>query len=205
LAEERRTYVTLDNPMVTALAREEPALFLERYRPPLLIDEIQHAPELLPYLKMAVDSGCGRGAYWLTGSQPFHLMKGGAESLAGRVAVLHLLGLSRREVLGEAARGGPFLPDRRQLAEREAASPPLPLGELYQTITFPQQPHQAAGQGTQALLPGHRPVRLSNGMVESADVGSRGDVRRDLRNLGGWRGSQELVAPRSASTLVLLP
>ena len=79
------------------LAREDPALFIQTWAPPVLIDEIQYAPELLPHIKMAVDRQPSRGAYWLTGSQPFHLMKGGSESLAGRVAVLPLLGLSRRE------------------------------------------------------------------------------------------------------------
>ena len=63
--------------------------------PPMLIDEIQYAPELLPCIKMTVDNSHGPGPFWLTGSQQFHLMKGVSESLAGRVAVVSLLGLSR--------------------------------------------------------------------------------------------------------------
>jgi uncharacterized protein len=106
-----RRYVTLDNPMLLTLARDEPALFLQRFPPPLLIDEIQYAPGLFPYLKEAVDAQDGKGLYWLTGSQPFHLMQNVAESLAGRVAVMHLQGLSMGEARGEGAAVRPFLPD----------------------------------------------------------------------------------------------
>ncbi len=96
-AESDRTIVTLDDPSILELAKNEPALFFQQYRPPLLIDEIQYAPELLPYIKMQVDEQKKPGAYWLTGSQPFHLMRGVSESLAGRVAILPLLGLSLAE------------------------------------------------------------------------------------------------------------
>ena len=60
----------------------------------MLIDEIQYAPELLPHIKMAVDERRCSGMFWLTGSQPFHLMRGVSESLAGRVAVVQLLAAS---------------------------------------------------------------------------------------------------------------
>lgn len=55
LAEGNRTYVTMDDINVRSLAMTEPGLFLQRYKPPLLIDEIQMAPKLLPYIKMYVD------------------------------------------------------------------------------------------------------------------------------------------------------
>ncbi len=115
LSREDRAYVTLDDPLVLELARRDPALFLQRFRPPLLIDEIQYAPELLPYLKMEADREHQAGAFWLTGSQQFHVMRGVSESLAGRVAVLRLLGLSRREMLGlgGSPEAGPFLPTPR--------------------------------------------------------------------------------------------
>jgi len=79
-----RSYVTLDDPLVLRLAREDPALFMQRFPPPVLIDEIQYAPGLLPHIKMAVDTDRRPGLFWLTGSQHFHLMKGVSESLAGR-------------------------------------------------------------------------------------------------------------------------
>lgn len=100
LAESNRKMVTLDDPDIRFLAKRDPALFMQRYTPPVLIDEIQYAPELLPYIKMAVDKSRKNGEYWLTGSQAFHLMKNVSESLAGRVGVVNLLGLSNSEIAG---------------------------------------------------------------------------------------------------------
>ena len=68
LSEAGRRYVTLDDPLALSLAREEPALFLQRCAPPVLIDEIQYAPGLLPYIKMAADQAQRPGLFWLTGS-----------------------------------------------------------------------------------------------------------------------------------------
>lgn len=129
-----RTYVTLDDPNLAQLAREEPALFLERYKPPLLIDEIQYAPGLLPYIKMKVDSEHQPGAFWLTGSQQFQLMKGVSESLAGRVGIVNLLGLSLKEQQRHPAVAEPFLPETKQLVYRGENSPKLSLSKVYEII-----------------------------------------------------------------------
>jgi len=80
-----------------------PSLFLQRYTPPLLIDEIQYAPDLLPYIKMYVDENKKKGDFWLTGSQMFHQMKNVSESLAGRVAVIQMSGLSASEIKNETS------------------------------------------------------------------------------------------------------
>lgn len=98
IAEKGRRYVSLDDPVVRALAKEEPLLFLQRYKPPVIIDEIQYATELLPYIKMHVDRNKKNGDFWLTGSQMFHMMKGVSESLAGRVAIIPMQGLSSAEL-----------------------------------------------------------------------------------------------------------
>ncbi|MHC1713660.1 MAG: ATP-binding protein [Solidesulfovibrio sp.] len=129
-----RTYVTLDDPMVAVLAKEDPALFLQRFPPPVLIDEIQYAPELLPYIKMAVDRAGAPGMFWLTGSQQFHLMRGVSESLAGRVGIVHLQGLSRRERMGQAATAVPFLPSATGEPNRDGTNTPLSLQALYDVI-----------------------------------------------------------------------
>lgn len=84
LAEAGRKYVTLDDPDVRYLAKHDPALFMQRYTPPVFIDEIQYATELLPYIKMSVDESGRKGDFWITGSQVFRLMKNVSESLAGR-------------------------------------------------------------------------------------------------------------------------
>ena len=76
----------------------------------MLIDEVQKAPELLTYIKKIVDNSDEKGLFWLTGSQKFQLMKNVSESLAGRVAVLDLQGLSQSEKIKDSKRP-PFTPD----------------------------------------------------------------------------------------------
>ena len=103
------TYVTLDYPRIRDLARNDPELFLQQYPAPVIIDEIQYAPELLPFIKIRIDENTAPGQYFLTGSQMFRLMKNVSESLAGRVGILSLYGLSRAEIL--STKESPFLPD----------------------------------------------------------------------------------------------
>ena len=92
-------YVTLDDILIRNLAASDPALFLKTYESPVVIDEIQYVPTLLPYIKMAVDADRHRyGQYALTGSQIFPLMKGASESLAGRIAIFQLYPLSWNEL-----------------------------------------------------------------------------------------------------------
>lgn len=134
LSRGERGYVTLDDPLVLSLAKTDPALFMQRFPPPVLIDEIQYAPELLPYIKMAADRAGRPGLFWLTGSQQFHLMQGVSESLVGRVAVLHLLGLSRREIMEQATEARPFLPTPEELQQRAGAGGRFTLKQLYRLI-----------------------------------------------------------------------
>lgn len=132
LARRDRRYVTLDDPTLVALAKSEPQLFLDRFEPPVLIDEIQYAPELLPYIKMRVDEHQRKGDYWLTGSQPFQLMKGVSESLAGRVGLVHLMGLSQLEIEKQTNLDQPFLQkDFMILAQQKATDS---LMQIYQKI-----------------------------------------------------------------------
>lgn len=96
-AGKTRTYINLDDLQVRQRANEDPVLFLKDLRPPFIIDEIQYAPQLLSGIKVLADSGMSAGGIWLTGSQNFEVMAGVQESLAGRVALLNLLGLSDHE------------------------------------------------------------------------------------------------------------
>ena len=84
-----RTKVTLDDTDERKLARKDPELFLQMHPAPVLIDEVQYAPELFSYIKIRIDNGALPGSYWLTGSQAFHLMELAQESLAGRAAIVH--------------------------------------------------------------------------------------------------------------------
>ena len=132
--QQPRRYVTLDNPMLLALARDEPALFLQRFPPPVLIDEIQYAPGLLPLIKELVDADGGKGLVWLTGSQPFHLMKNVGESLAGRVAVMQLQGFSVGESMGRGAVVRPFLPGNAPVPSNLPGQAASPLAWVFDTI-----------------------------------------------------------------------
>lgn len=127
-----RKYVTLDDPDVRYLAKHDPALFLQRYTPPVLIDEIQYATELLPYIKMSVDRFKHKGDFWITGSQVFRLMNNVSESLAGRVGVVNLLGLSDAEIYQEPSE--PFSTDTERLVKRLSVTKPRGLNEIYRRI-----------------------------------------------------------------------
>lgn len=106
--EKNIQYVTLDYPRVRQLAKEDPELFLQQYKTPLIIDEIQYAPELLSFIKIKVDESGENGEYYLTGSQMFHMMNKVSESLAGRVGILSMYSMSRAEIEGRDA--APFVP-----------------------------------------------------------------------------------------------
>lgn len=114
---EGMTYVTLDYPRIRELARNDPELFLQQYPAPVIIDEVQYAPELLPYIKIRIDENRKNGQYFLTGSQMFRLMKNVSESLAGRVGILSLYAFSRAEIYGTDET--PFLPGNVLKTKRE--------------------------------------------------------------------------------------
>lgn len=97
---QNRTYVSMDDTQLRSLAQTEPRLFLQTYRPPILIDEVQKAPELFEEIKIICDSSGERGQFWLTGSQSKKLVKRAGDSLAGRLCVLKMYSLSAREKLG---------------------------------------------------------------------------------------------------------
>lgn len=145
LCDKDRRYVTLDDLSLQMLANEDPVLFLQRFPPPLLIDEVQYAPRLLPYIKMSVDNSQTRGAYWLTGSQQFQMMKGVTESLAGRVAVINLLSFSRREIEERDLDVPPFLPNRERLERRLQTFGKTTLDVIYEQIWRGAFPALATG------------------------------------------------------------
>lgn len=97
---QNRTYVTLDNSMVRMLAQTDPVLFFQTYKPPIIIDEVQKAPQLFEQIKIMCDESEETGNFWLTGSQQFSLMKNIRETLAGRIGILELYSLSKNEIEG---------------------------------------------------------------------------------------------------------
>ncbi len=92
-----RTYVSLDNIMARELAQTDPVLFFQTYKPPILIDEVQKAPELFEQIKIMCDESDEKGLFWLTGSQQYKMMKKIRDTLAGRIGILNLYSMSQRE------------------------------------------------------------------------------------------------------------
>jgi predicted AAA+ superfamily ATPase len=119
----RRRYVSLDDLNERALAKSDPAMFFQLHKPPVFIDEVQYAPELFTYIKIHIDKYQTPGDFWLTGSQLFKLMQGVQESLAGRVALLHLSPLSQQEIYGGPL--GAFSPDFHWLSLRRESVKPI--------------------------------------------------------------------------------
>ena len=103
------SYITFNRPLVRESAKDNPSLFFEVNKPPIIVDEIQKAAELFDYIKDLVDEEKQKGQFYLTGSQSMKLMKNVSESLAGRAGVIKLLGLSMRELAGMEYRE-PFIP-----------------------------------------------------------------------------------------------
>ncbi len=139
----KRSYVTLDDLNERSLAKTDPELFLQLHKPPVLIDEVQYAPELFPYIKICVDRTHAQGEFWLTGSQVFGLMRGVQESLAGRVAVLSLTSLSQSEIYG--GRAAPFQVDMEALIERKTGREKADVSAIFTRIYEGSMPALASG------------------------------------------------------------
>lgn len=142
-----RQYVTLDDLEERRLAKKDPALFLEMHELPIFIDEVQYAPELFSYIKIAIDKGAAPGSFWLTGSQAFKMMELAQESLAGRVALLHMPSLSQHEVYG-AGENTPFHIDLPALKARKQTGAPASLQEMYERIWKGSMPGYVSGKYT---------------------------------------------------------
>jgi predicted AAA+ superfamily ATPase len=140
-----RKYVSLDNFDDRQLAQTNPALFIQRYEPPVIIDEVQYAPQLLTYIKIYVDSHKKDGNFWLMGSQKYELMKGIQESLAGRIAILDMLGFSYKEIIRKPFESKSFLPSMDMMGLK---SKPLKLMDIYKIIWRGSYPRLITHNGT---------------------------------------------------------
>lgn len=111
-------YVTLDDPYILSVINSDPLGYLKSMPTPLILDEIQRAPNSFLTLKYMVDQDRKYGMYLLTGSQKFQLMKGVSDSLAGRIGIIDMLGLSNREIYNDDF-NIPFLPNSEYLNNRQ--------------------------------------------------------------------------------------
>ena len=139
-----RSYVTLDDLNERNLAKTDPELFLQLHKPPILVDEVQYAPELFTYIKIWVDEYHHAGDFWLTGSQVFKLMNGVQESLAGRVAVLSLTSLSQAELCG--GKMEPFTVTLDSLIARKKERSKADTRDVFDRIFKGSMPAMVSGQ-----------------------------------------------------------
>lgn len=142
-----REIVTLDDLEERALAKKDPAMFLQIHKPPVMIDEVQYAPELFSYIKIAIDRGAAPGSFWLTGSQAFKLMELAQESLAGRVAILRLSSLSQHEAYGNGE-DSPFNVRLDDIKDRRKTHAPAAMDEIYKRIWNGGMPGLISGKFT---------------------------------------------------------
>jgi len=126
-------YVTFDDASEITAVKTDPKGFLSLHKPPVIFDEVQYVPELFPYLKMEADKNKKKGMYFLTGSQQFHLMKNVSESLAGRIGIIQLMGLSAREIAGEGWTR-PFIPTAEYLTARKKGARIYSAAEIWKMI-----------------------------------------------------------------------
>lgn len=145
-----RSYVSLDDLQERELAKNDPELFLQVHKPPILIDEVQYAPELFTYIKIHVDRNQEKGAFWLTGSQIFKLMQGVQESLAGRVAVLSMTSLSQAEIYGRDS--GVFTLNMEDLQQRAKEREFADTNGIYKRIFKGSMPAVANGSSSNSHI-----------------------------------------------------
>lgn len=138
-----REYVSLDDLTELSLAKRDPSLFFQIHKPPVLIDEVQYAPELFRAIKMMIDRDHRPGDFWLTGSQLFRLMEGVQESLAGRMALLNLFSLSQAEIDGLPQ--PPFKVSLESLLQRKEKVPARSAPEVFEEIWKGSMPALRSG------------------------------------------------------------
>ena len=126
-------YVTLDDKIQLANAVNQSGTFLKDNPPPVFVDEVQYAPNLFPEIKIILDRTQKKGQFYLSGSQQFEMMKNVSESLAGRLGLLNLSGLSLRELYGLSFRE-PFLPTDEYFANRQKEKADIQYAAVWKTI-----------------------------------------------------------------------
>lgn len=164
-----REYVSLDDLTDRDMAINDPKMFLQIHKPPVLIDEVQYAPELFTYIKIYIDKHHNPGDFWMTGSQAFRLMNGIQESLAGRIAILHMSTMSQREIIGVDC--VPFRPNMDQLLVDIKKIKPIDTPSLFERIWKGSMPSIVSG------LYSNRNIYYSSYISTY--------VERDVRDLSG--------------------
>jgi len=180
-AEPGRSFVSLDTLEIRELAQNDPALFLQRYKTPLIIDEIQYAPQLFSYIKAAADTDNIPGMFWLTGSQQFLLMKDVTESLAGRAGILNLQGFSYDEKFQK--KSFPFIPDRTFISRKENDCIGDGINAVYKQIWKGSYPrlYTAADEFWEAFYSSYVQTYIERDVRSLTKIGSETDFLKFMK------------------------
>lgn len=146
----KRKTVSLDDFTERELARTDPAMFLKMHPAPVLIDEVQYAPELFSYIKIEIDNGAKAGSFWLTGSQVYKLMALAQESLAGRVAIINLTSLSQHEIFNSTKTPQELTPFSLEInsLSQKSKKKKCDVNEIFKRIFNGSMPGFASGKFT---------------------------------------------------------
>ena len=173
------TKISLDDTVLRREAKENPKVFLDTYQAPLFIDEVQYAPELFPYIKMKVDEAGKMGMYWLSGSQPFSLMKNVSESLAGRAGIVEMNSFTYSEACSETDGKLPFNPEH--LTEDK----PLDVNAVYERIFKGGMPelYRVQDLDRDEFFNSYVDTFIERDVRRIKDIGNLEDFRRFMKDL----------------------
>ncbi len=189
-------YVSLDDPLTKTQAIEDPYLLLKRFPPPIILDEIQYAPQLLHLIKILIDENRHTyGRFIITGSQIFPLMQGVTESLAGRAAILDFPPMSIREVCGL----GTALKNSHSLLEESNMKPPSHEKRIRFLFRggYPEVALADSARGKQASV--NRDLDVNMWFSSYVSTYLERDVR-NIQNIGNLRDFQRFLLALAVRT-----
>ena len=196
-------YITLDDEVFREQAKNDPKLFLEEHPAPLLIDEVQYAPNLFSYIKINVDKENKNGMYWLTGSQQFHLMKNVSESLAGRVGIINLNSLMYSEIV-ENNRKELF--DPAKLNEMKTM-PKIDVNKLYEIIYKGGMPtlYMEKEMSRDIYFSSYVDTYISRDVRELTEIGNELSFRKFIISVASRTGEQLNYTALANDALISVP
>lgn len=181
-------FLTLLDPLLLQKAIEDGGSFFKSTPPPLIVDEIQYAPNLFSYIKMIADESGEQGLFYLTGSQQFSMMRNVSESLAGRIGIINLPGLSLREIKGDPFCGS-FLPTEEYFAARKKTAPEVVYKEIWDLIHRGSMPKVHAKElDWQMFYAAYTKTYLERDVRALAQVGDELKFVKFMRSLAARTG-----------------
>lgn len=203
LKPDNMEYITLDDEVLREQAKSDPKLFLEEHPAPLLIDEVQYAPNLFSYIKINVDKENKNGMYWLTGSQQFHLMKNVRESLAGRVGIINLNSFMYSEIVKNEKKE---LFDPAKLNEYKIM-PKIDVNKLYEIIFKGGMPtlYMEKDMSRDIYFNSYLDTYISRDVKELTEIGNELSFRKFIVSVASRTGEQLNYTALANDALISVP